>query len=339
MKGLFEIAARVFRGDGIEAVHCASIAVVDERGNLTHYLGDPEFVTMTRSCIKPFQLMPLVASGAATYFDFDLRQLAIMAGSHNGTDEHREVVLTNLARAGNGPEHLQCGCHWPIGMEERRIWPTHGEDKDPVRHNCSGKHSGFLAMARYLKADVAQYLRPESPVQQRVLTTVSRYCGFPLDRMTIGVDGCSAPNFPLSLLSFARGFMKLAAGRGSDDVPATAAETIREAMMTYPEMVSGEGRFDLSLARAFPNRLICKSGAEAIEGIGLMDPPVGIAVKIQDGNCRALWPVCVEVLRQLGYIKHVDNDSPLARFERPEIRNVRDFVTGQIVPDFQLRKV
>src|SRR5207244_12498362 len=46
-------AAWVHRGQGLEAIHCAAIAVVDESSRLTHTLGDPEQVFFARSSINP----------------------------------------------------------------------------------------------------------------------------------------------------------------------------------------------------------------------------------------------------------------------------------------------
>jgi L-asparaginase II len=334
-----EIAARVYRGKTIEAIHYGSIAVVDGSGRLTHYLGDPEMVTMMRSAIKPFQLLPLMTTGAADHFGFSPRQLAIMCGSHIGSDEHREVVLSNLALAGSTPESLGCGTHWPMGMEMRREYPLHDEDKDPTRHNCSGKHSGFLALARFLGDDAAKYLDPESKTQLTVKNAVANFCEYPIDKMAMGVDGCSAPNYPLSIRALARGFQKLATLDTDDLVIRPNLERIRAAMYAHPEMVSGAGRFDLALMSSFPNNALAKVGAESVEGIGLADPPLGIAVKIHDGNARALGAVVVEVLKQLGVLTNIDDVPKLLSYEKPEVRNVRDIVTGHVVPEFKLRKV
>ena len=65
------IAARVYRGSSIEAWHSASVAVVDERGVLTHAFGDPQQRIALRSATKPFQALPLVTSGAADAFGLD----------------------------------------------------------------------------------------------------------------------------------------------------------------------------------------------------------------------------------------------------------------------------
>lgn len=334
-----EPAAKVFRGKDIEAIHYASIAVVDGDGKLSHYLGDPTMASMTRSCIKPFQLIPLLSTGAADQFEFTPKQLAIMCGSHTGSDEHKKVVESNLKRAGCGADDLQCGCHWPLGMQIDNEYPRHGEDKDPVRHNCSGKHSGFLALARFLEVDRADYLNPDSRSQRMVLAAVSGFCEYPVDLMSVGVDGCSAPNFPVGLTNLALGFKKLASIEGADSDATDVLSRIRQAMTEYPEMVSGEKRFDLDLARSFPDNVVCKIGAESIEGIGFSRPRIGIGVKVHDGNSRALGPICVALLKKLGLIGDIEDFPLLKKYEEPEVLNVRRIVTGFVKSDFALRKV
>ena len=87
-----EILARVYRGEAVEAIHYGAIAVVDGDGRLTHYVGDPYEPFMTRSSIKPFQLMPLLVTGAADNYGFAPRQLAVMCGSHVGSDDHHQAL-------------------------------------------------------------------------------------------------------------------------------------------------------------------------------------------------------------------------------------------------------
>ncbi len=334
-----QIVAKVLRGETVESVHCGSVAVVDRTGRLTHAAGDPDLVTMARSCIKPFQLIPLLLSGAADEYGFSPRQLAIMCGSHAGSDEHKQVVHANLELTGHCPEDLQCGTIWPLGMQARREFPLKGEDKDPCRHDCSGKHSGFLALAKFLGDEKETYLDPESRSQQMIKQAVSDFCEYPVENMPAAIDGCSAPNFPLALRNIALGFKKLAGPDAADDALAQVVARIKDAMTRHPEMVSGEDRFDLALMRSFPDNIVAKVGAEAVEGIGFADPPVGIAVKIGDGNFRALVPVCVEVLRQLGIIKDIKDFPLLQKYERPDVLNDRSIVTGQIIPEFELRRV
>ncbi|PKK84819.1 MAG: asparagine amidohydrolase [candidate division Zixibacteria bacterium HGW-Zixibacteria-1] len=332
------LVAKVYRGKREESVHYGSIAVVDNKGRLTHYAGDPEFFTFIRSSAKPFQLMPLVITGAADKYGFSNKQLAIMCGSHTGTDHHRDVVRANLEAAGNKPENLKCGTHLPISMTQSGEYPQHDEHKDVLRHNCSGKHSGFLALARFLGDDIGEYLNPESKAQQLVLDAVSRLYEYPKDKIAMGTDGCSAPNFGMPLIHSAVAFMKLANGQGWDDEESSVLNRIREAMTEFPEMFSGEGRFDLALMRSFPGNIITKGGAEAIQGIGFSNPQMGIAIKVEDGNARALYPVCIETLRQLGIIDDVNKYKHLLPFHKSELRNNANLLTGHIKAEFDLKK-
>jgi L-asparaginase II len=337
MSSTVEIVARVYRGSREESVHYGSVAVVDKDGRLTHYLGDPEFFTFVRSSSKPFQLIPLIRSGAADRYGFTPKQLAVMCGSHIGSDEHREVILANLEAAGNRSEDLKCGTHVPIYMTMAGDFPKHGEHLDPLRHNCSGKHSGFLALARFLGEDVSHYIDPGSKTQQMVLDAIAEIYKCPRGEIVVSVDGCSAPNFGMPLIHTAIAFAGLGdpATRGDE---AMAVQRIKDAMTAYPAMVSGEGRFDLALMRAFPGNVACKVGAEAIEGIGFSSPPIGIGVKIHDGNQRALYPVCIEVLRRLGILPDIDRAESLKPFRNPEIRNYRNIITGMIKAEANLKK-
>ncbi len=332
-----EIVAKVYRGEREESVHYGSVAVVDKNGKLTHYVGDPEFFTFVRSSSKPFQLIPLVQTGGADKFKFSNKQLSIMAGSHAGTDHHKAVVLANLEAAGNKPEDLHCGVHWPLFMQMKNEYPMHDEHKDPLRHNCSGKHSGFLALARFLGEDVSHYLDPKSKTQQMALEAVAGMYGYPKEKIKMGIDGCSAPNFGLPLIYTAIAFKKLALSEGGTPEMSKVLSRIKGAMTEFPEMFSGEGRFDLAIMRSFPGNVICKGGAEAIQGIGFSDPPMGIAVKIHDGNARAIYPVCVEVMKQLGLIE-VEKAQYLKLFYNPEIHNYRNLLTGRIAAEFSLKK-
>ncbi len=330
--------AYVYRNKNIEAVHYGSITVVDEHGQLTHYAGDPEMVTMMRSSIKPFQALPLLMSGGFDHFKYNDRQLALMCASHDGTDEHKEVAASILLAAGNSVEDLQCGSHWPVWMRNANIYPANGEDKDPLRHNCSGKHSGFLALAKFLNEDTKKYLDPNGKVQKLVKQSVADMCEFSSDKFGTGVDGCSAPNFGYPIKNLAIGFKNLALRQAKSAETKKGVERVNKAMTAYPKMVSGEKRFDHDVMRSFPGKVVCKVGAEAVEGFGFSEPKLGIVVKIDDGNTRALYPVCVEVLKQLDIVDNIEKFPFLIHYDKPEIKNYRGIVTGYVEAKFELKK-
>jgi L-asparaginase II len=323
-------AAVVTRGDGIDAWHAAAVAVVDGRGRLTHALGDPDLCTFTRSAIKPLQALPLCLSGACDTLGIDDEELALAAASHDGGNAQRAVAARLLAKAGAGVDHLLCGAHLPIGMRIAGRHPDAGEDRDPLRHNCSGKHAGFLALARTLGVPPERYLDPDSPVQRAVRRAVADACELPEASLRAGTDGCSAPNFALPLASLARGFKNLAT-RGPAGAPFDAGlARVRAAMQAHPELVSGPSRFDYEIQRAFGGRVVSKGGAEGLQAIGFSDPPLGIVVKVLDGADRAGAPICVAVLRELGLLEG-EALRVLAHRTRPAVTNHRGIETGEII--------
>ena len=327
-----EKAVYIARGNGVESVHNASIVVLDGDGAVTHALGNPSTLTFTRSSLKPFQALPLIAEGVADKIGLTEKELALCCGSHNGSDEHQATALSILKKGGNAPEDLLCGAHWPSFMRMKNTYPTNGEDQDPTRNNCSGKHSGFLAVARHFGDSLAEYLNPDSKTQSAVRAAVAETLELNAAEMPRGVDGCSAPNYAAPIDKLALGFLKLAT--------ATSGPLARlaSAMRAYPEMVSGEGRFDLALARTFPGNVICKVGAEAVEAIAFKDPALAIVVKINDGGTRALYAACIETMKQLGLLEGVDM-THLKAFECPIVKNHRGIHVGEVRAEFVLEKV
>jgi L-asparaginase II len=99
--------------------------------------------------------------------------------------------------------------------------------------------------------------------------------------------------------------------------------------------VSGPTRFDYEIARAFGGRVVCKGGAEALLAIGFSDPPLGIAIKILDGGDRALPPVGLAVLGELGLLDGATRTA-LAHRAHPAITNYRGIETGAIAVPGQL---
>jgi L-asparaginase II len=100
-------------------------------------------------------------------------------------------------------------------------------------------------------------------------------------------------------------------------------------------MVSGTGRLATSLMEVLGDRLFCKGGAEGGFGIALRSRGLGIGVKIEDGNARAMGPILVEVLRQLGAAGPAET-AALAAHAQPKVLNTRGDAVGAIRPLVQL---
>ncbi|MEZ5358454.1 MAG: asparaginase [Candidatus Zixiibacteriota bacterium] len=334
---MHEIVARVYRGEGQESVHHGAIAVVNDKKELIYSVGEPDFMTQSRSEAKPMQAIPLILSGAADRLGLTDKQLAIMCGSHTGTEEHVETVRSTLHTLGLDESYLQCGTHPPFYLTTLKQKPETNEPLSPLQHNCSGKHSGFLALTKDLQDELGDYLNPKSRTQQMVLDIISRMYAYPKEKITIGIDGCSAPVFGVPLRNTAIAYATLANQLTDDEKLNAALRRIVGLMDKYPEMISGEGRFDLALARTFPGNVVDKAGAEGMQGIAFRNPKIGIAVKILDGAHRAQYVVIIELLRQLGLLENVDL-THLQPFMNPVVKNWRGLEVGRIIADFELKK-
>jgi len=329
--------ALVTRGDTVESVHYGAVAVVDRAGQVIASAGDPERVLYTRSACKPFQAMPFVARGGHVRFGLTTEEVAVICASHSGEAVHEAAVRSILKKAGRGESDLLCGSHIPHAMRTGEKQVVGKADLSPVLNNCSGKHAGMLAFCELMGVSCENYIDFEHPIQREIRTAVSDVTDVPEAQIEMGIDGCSAPNFALPLSGLARAFGRLT--RSDDDATyGEAPGIIYDAMTSHPHMVSGTGRGDLAIMETGAGDWVSKVGGEAIKGIGVRSAGLGIAVKIADGNTRALVPVVVEILRQLGLLKRVEGTA-LADWVRPDVRNHRDIVIGRIEPDFQLTTV
>jgi len=166
---------------------------------------------------------------------------------------------------------------------------------------------------------------------------VACFTAVPEDQLVPGVDGCSAPNYAVPLSRLALAFARLSSA-GVDPDYGRAPTTLAVAMVAHPEMVSGERRNDLALMRAGRGDWVTKVGAEGVQAIGIRSRGWGIAIKVADGNARALHPATVAVLDQLALLDDAARAS-LAEWARRPVRNYRGTVTGDIRSTVVLDKV
>jgi L-asparaginase II len=357
MAETYQPVLEVTRGRVVESVHFGAAAVVDSAGSLLASLGDPNLVTFLRSSAKPFQALPFIESGGLQKYHLTSRELAIICGSHDGTDEHVEVIRSIQVKVGVQEGDLLCGVHPLSNPQTVESMRQRGEALTPNRHNCSGKHTGMLAAARMRGLPISDYTSPEHPIQKTIRETIASLCSLPLSQVEMGIDGCSLPNYAFPLFHAALGFARMCDPRGLPPERLAACRHITRAMMANPRMVAGDGRFDTRLMQACPGRVVSKGGAEGYMLVGLIagalgahSPGIGIAIKISDGDLairkdsgepynRARPAVALEILRQMGYI----NSGELAALEpdfgpHKPVTNWRKLVVGESRPAFHLQK-
>ena len=303
--------------------------------------GDPDLITFWRSAAKPFQAMPLVTDGAADRFGLTRAELALCCASHSSEQGQVALVRDFLAKIGCTERDLLCGPHTPLSPAVAKDYDTRGVRLTAVYSNCSGKHTGMLALARHHEWPIEDYTRPDHPVQQRCLTEVSRWTGVPASHIGVAVDGCGVPCFALGLRSAALAYARLGSrepGAGSrggggpsgSPLPAPGSRIV-EAMLRHPELIAGEGRACTDLMRAHPGRVIVKVGAEGVYSGLLVREGWGIALKVEDGHTVAAELAITAVLSQLGLRPqpaHLEG-RPVANSRGQSVGSVR--VSGEVV--------
>lgn len=324
------VLCRVRRGDWVESQHRGAWVLVDTAGDVVESSGAVDEPVFARSAIKSVQALPLFETGAVERWELGPPEICLAVASHDAEAQHTERVAGLLGRLGLGHEHLQCGSQMPGNRATRDALAARGEAPTALHNNCSGKHAGFLALARHLGEDPAQYLARDGETQALVRDAVVATCDLDDDELTVAIDGCSAPTFRLPLARLATGIARVANPDGLADARRAACETIVASVRAHPELVGGsEGRLCTDLAKVTEARLFGKIGAEAVYVVGIAGADRGLAVKIDDGERRALPFVVLGLLRRLGYLSPEEFDA-LSRWSRAELRNWAGLRVGQL---------
>jgi len=263
------ISVAVRRGRVVEAIHRVhGVAVQD--GAVIAEAGDSSLVAFMRSSSKPLQALPL----ARARDDLDERDLAIASASHLADPAQLAAVRALLSKAPANEDELECG--------------PEGEPPSPLKHNCSGKHAGMLALCRAKGWRSEGYRLEGHRVQREMLAAHAEASEVAEDEIRTAVDGCGVLTFALPLERMAHAFARFAQLDGGD--------RIAVGMRAHPDLIRGPRAADSRLMKTLPG-WIAKGGAEGLfcaAGDG-----IGVALKVEDGNGRAVGPAAASFFRQV----------------------------------------
>ena len=327
-----KIIAKVIRGETVESVHRGHLVIVDGSGEIVSTIGDPKAVTFFRSASKPFQAIPFITSGAADEFGYSEEEIALACASHSGEQQHVRIAQLMIERIGLTEAHLHCGAHLPFYEKEAERMQRAGEYPTQFHNNCSGKHAAMLALAKHIEADINTYESPDNPVQYAILEAVAAITDMPANKVKIGIDGCAAPNFAVSMHAMAVSFARLVNPQNLSQPLTNACERIASAMVKFPELIGGTERLDTVLMQAASGAIISKVGADGVWLCGVLpnekySTGLGIALKIEDGNDHRARPVvAAEVLKQLGILLPDD----LPELSPMLLKNRRGDIVGNV---------
>ena len=156
-----------------------------------------------------------------------------------------------LARAPASEDELECG---PEGHPPSRL-----------KHNCSGKHAGMLALCRARGWRSEGYRLEGHRVQREMLAVHAEAADLPEDEIPTGVDGCGVLTFAVH--ARAHGVRLLAARDPRRRRPRRCGDACA------PDLIRGPEATDTRLMKAL-HGWIAKGGAEGLlcaagDGLGV----------------------------------------------------------------------
>ena len=280
------------RGGLTEAVHRVHAVAVQD-GAVIAEAGDSRLLTFMRSSSKPLQAIPVARVRA----DLDDRDLAIASASHLADEAQLAAVRALLAKAPASEDELECGAE--------------GDPPSRLKHNCSGKHAGMLALCRARGWRSEGYRLEGHRVQREMLTIHAEASEVAEDEIRTAIDGCGVLTFGLPLERMAHAFVRLPDLEGGDRVVA--------GMRAHPDLIRGPTASDTRLMKALPGWM-AKGGAEGL--LCAAGGGIGVALKAEDGNGRALGPAAAAFFRQL--------DLDLSDLAVVPLENSRGELVGEI---------
>lgn len=339
----------VERSGFVESRHYGAAVVLAPDGSVERARGAVSVPIFPRSTLKPLQASVCLALGADLHGD----QAGLATASHSGTPEHIAVVEAILDGGGLDAGALRCPPAWPGDAAARRAWAGEGGQPDRIHMNCSGKHAAMLRACLAQGWPTETYLNPDHPLQQQIAATLTRVSGEPVH--AVGVDGCGAPLFAVSLVALARtihwavtaedrvkrgaaaapGAGQPEAGAPEAGAPETstldtgaldaAAARIVAAVLEHPWTIDGPGRENTLAIQHFGS--LAKGGAEGVLVLTAPDRRV-VALKVLDGSMRPATLVALELLVQAGSLERSEAAAFLPNLDL-EIRG-GDAVVGAI---------
>ena len=288
-----EVLVEVIRNEMVESLHSGHLLILDSFGKDLLKLGDVEELIYPRSAVKSLQASAMLRAGLKV----NSAQLALACASHAGSRAHLDVALSTLRSVGLDQSALRNTPDKPLDPAERAAWG----DKAPssLAANCSGKHSAMLATCAVNGWDLETYKNPEHPLQRAIAAEFEKLSGEKITK--VGVDGCGAALFAISLRALATAVRNLTLSNEA------IHQEVVNACRNNPIMVSGVGRLPTLLMQKVPG-LFVKDGAE---GVMVMSTPKGevIVWKMSDGSQRGNAPLSAATLSQLGITVDLEREN------------------------------
>lgn len=317
------ILIHTHRGTLIENKHRGAYIVVDAQGDVISAAGFYQEMIYARSSLKPINVLAMLTSGAADFFNVTDEEIALACASHSGEEKHVDLVGAWLKRIGCTPEDLECGIHAPMSRTARRELQKRGEKPTTLHNACSGKHAGFLTLTKFLGAPIKGYTNIDHPTQKAIMETAARMVDIKLDETPKGIDGCCIPMMAMPMINLAVGMTRLISPTDLDLRLQEACKRVVSSMQNHPFCIGGTNRFDTQIIEQTKGSVLVKMGADGVFSGMVPKKKWGIALKVDDGNLVAAEAAMFHLLRRLEVLdKSVyDEGTPLFHWIKHPINN------------------
>ena len=321
--------ARIWRGPVVESIHHGVVAVADTQGRLVEAWGDPDWLPTPRSSLKPFQAVALVESGAADALRLTDSHIALACASHHAQPFQVELVKEWLRKLDLTEDALVCGPALPRNIADQATAFALGGPRR-IFHNCSGKHCGFLTVAKHLGAGL-DYGNPDHPAQRLYMEVLTEFTGLAPGAIPLCGDGCALPAAAVPIAAMARAMARLGVAEAGTPKRRDAAKRVVAAMAAHPDNLASKDSSTARLIRRTGGNVVCKGGAEGYVVASIRDKGLGIAIKVADGDPegRAKMGVLARLLGRLGVLP-VDQAEALVADVAPRIADSNGSQVGRV---------
>ena len=292
---MVSLSAFVYRGELIESNHRAICLVKDISNKVILSTNNEDHLIYPRSAIKIFQALPFINSNAHVLFDLSEENIAISCSSHAGELKHMSVLNEWVNKTGIRIHQLKCGIHNPLDEKSSNKLLLSGNVPTQLHNNCAGKHLGMISGCLANKMNIDNYLDFDHPYQKLIQKTLENFMESKIQNKCIGTDGCSAPQYAFPFDNIATSMVNLIKEKEKTNKYSNAINIIISAITKFPLLIGGNNRFDSEIIKSTKGRIFCKGGAEGVLLFADFAKNIGGAIKILDGNTRAIPTVAMQV--------------------------------------------
>lgn len=324
-----EINTYITRGKYNESIHQAKCLIKNYKNEIIFSTENDLDVIFPRSSIKIFQAIPFVYSNANRHFALSNKQIALSCASHSAEKIHIKELSQWLKKINISLSYLKCGIHNPINFNASNKLLLSGNKPNQLHNNCAGKHLGMISGCLANKYKIKNYLELDHPYQIHIRKILEDFTENKILKENFGIDGCSAPQYAFTLNSLTLALVNLIKSYKNNFNFNKEIKTLINSVLKNPLMIGGNNRFDTELIKICGSDLFCKGGAEGVFLFAHLKKKIVGAVKIKDGNERAIPSTVCSIFKKLKILDNTKN-LRLKKWKNAKLTNHAKKITGEI---------